>query len=74
MSAEQAARLLVPLRNQLKLDLRAQGSWFAARAADLRNLVRYGDRAGPTADQLYERYGTWERVLESLSRTNATVE
>lgn len=73
-SAEQAARLLVPLRNQLKLDLRVQGSWFAARTADVRNLVRYGNRAGPTADDLYRQYGSWDKVLDALGRTNTTVD
>jgi RHS repeat-associated protein len=73
-SAEQAARVLVPLRNQLKLDLRAQGSWVAARTADIRNLIRYGNRAGPTADDLYRQHGSWDKVLDALGRTNTTVD
>jgi RHS repeat-associated protein len=72
-SAEQAARALAPLRNQLKLDLRAQGSWLAARAADLRNLIKYGNRAGPSADDLLRQYGSWERVLDALGHTSDAV-
>ena len=72
-SAEQAVRALSPLRNQLKLDLRAEGSWFSARAADIRNMIKYGDRAGPSADDLYRQYGSWERALDAMGRTNATV-
>jgi hypothetical protein len=72
-SAEQIARALVPLRNQLKVDIRAQGSWFAARSADLRNLIRYGNRAGPTADDLFRQYGSWEKVVEAVGRTNQTL-
>lgn len=72
-SAEQATRILIPLRNQLKLDLRAQGSWLAARAADVRNLFIYGNTAGPTADDLYRQYRSWEKVLEALGRTETTV-
>jgi len=73
-SAEQAVRELVPLRNQLKLDLRAEGSWFAALAADFRNLIRYGNRAGPTADDLYRQYGSWERAFEALGHSNPRVD
>lgn len=73
MSSEQSARLLVALRNNLKLEVRAQGSWVLARAADLRNVVKYGNKAGPNADQLYRQYGSWDKVLDAMSRTSNTV-
>ncbi|TWB09206.1 RHS repeat-associated protein [Nitrospirillum amazonense] len=72
-SAEDMARLTVQMRNELKLQIRSQGDWLLARVADVRNLVKYGNRAGPTADQLFEKYGTWDAVLDALNRTNRTV-
>ena len=72
-SVETAARWAVGARNMLKLEVRSQGSWFAARLADLRNLILYGNRAGPTAEQLFGELKSWESVLESVTRTSDTV-
>jgi RHS repeat-associated protein len=69
-NAEGVARSLVAGRNDLKLELRAAGPWLAGRLADMRNLVKYGNRAGPTADQLLETHGTWEGVVDSVKRTS----
>lgn len=73
MSAEEVVRTVSPLRNELKLNIREQGSWLLSKAADLRNLIVYGNRAGPSAEQLLLRYGSWEKALDAISRTNATV-
>ena len=73
LNAEQTARILVPLRNSLKMEIRAQGSWIASKVAGLRNQFKYGNRAGPSADELYRKHGSWEGVLDSLGKTNATV-
>jgi hypothetical protein len=73
MSVEDVVRTVSPLRNELKLNIRAQGSWWAARAADIRNVFKYGNRAGPSAESLFARYGSWEKALEAISRTNPTV-
>jgi hypothetical protein len=69
-SVEAVARDAVRARNLLKLEERANGPWFAARWADLRNLVRYGDRAGPTAEQLFKQFGSWEKVLDKVRETS----
>ena len=34
------------------------------------NLAAYGDENGPTADSLYEKYGSWATVLEKAFSTN----
>jgi len=73
MSAEDVVRTVSPLRNELKLNIREQGSWLIARLADLRNLLKYGNRAGPSPDALFRQYGAWEKALEAISRTNSTV-
>ena len=73
MSAEEVVRTVSPMRNELKLNIRAQGSWLAARAADARNLLRYGNRAGPSADDLFRRYASWDAALQAISRTHPTL-
>jgi hypothetical protein len=73
MSAEQIVRTLAPVRNTLKLNIRAQGSWLLGKIADARNYFKYGDKAGPSPEWLLKRYKTWEDALEALTRTNSTV-
>ena len=73
LNADDALKILVPLRNELKLEVRRQGPWWAARAADVRNIFKYGNRAGPTADNLIKRYGNAENALEALQRTSSAV-
>jgi hypothetical protein len=73
MPAEEVVRIVSPLRNELKRNIRAQGSWIVARVAELRNLVKYGDRLGPSPDALFRTYGSWEKALEAISRTNVTL-
>lgn len=35
------------------------------------NLDSYGNENGPTADALYEKYGSWETVLEKVFSINS---
>jgi RHS repeat-associated protein len=72
-SAEEVVRTVAPIRNEVKLNIRDRGSWFAARLADARNLLKYGDRAGPSPDDLFEQYGSWEGALDAIQRTNPHV-
>jgi len=46
-TVEAAARWAVNARNLLKLEIRSQGPWLAARLADLRNLALYGIGRAP---------------------------
>lgn len=73
VNADDALRILAPLRNELKLEVRRQGPWWAARAADIRNIFKYGNRAGPSADDLVRQYGSAENALEALGRTSSAV-
>ena len=34
------------------------------------NLDTYGDENGPTVESLYEKYGSWQAVLEKALGTN----
>lgn len=73
VSSEDALRLLNPIRNQIKLEERAKSSWFAKAYANATNLFKYGNVAGPSADDLYRQHGSWERALESLAKTRGNV-
>ena len=35
-----------------------------------RNLIKYGNENGPTADYLYNKYGSWEKVIEKSMSAN----
>ena len=35
------------------------------------NLETYGNEFGPTADSLYEKYGSWQTVIEKACSTNS---
>lgn len=72
-AVEAVAKDVVQARNLLKLEIRELAPWAAARAADMRNLVTYGNRAGPSAEQLLQKYGSWEKVIEAVQRTNQLV-
>jgi hypothetical protein len=72
-TVETVAREAVAARNALKVEVRALGPWVAARAADVRNIFVYGNRAGKTADELFSVHKTWDGVLESVGRTNQLI-
>lgn len=58
------------MRNQLKASIRETGPRAAAKIAEIRNQIKYGDKLGPSADQLFKDKGSWEKVVEGLSKTN----
>lgn len=67
---EEIARTVSAMRNELRL---AAYDGDPEGLADIkaRNLEKYGHEEGPLADELYERYGSWEAVLNSAFNTNA---
>jgi hypothetical protein len=67
--AEEAiARELVSRRNELKRAARMHDDPQIVALMNARNLVRYGDPIGPTADQLLARYGSWRAVIDAACR------
>ncbi len=60
--------------NELKLVIREQGPWILSSLSNLRNYLIYGNRAGPSAEALLTKYGSWEEALETTSRTNPLVD
>lgn len=72
-TAEQIARQFVPMRNEVKALAREGQGLVSRTVVELRNLAVYGNKLGPTADQLYKKYGSWEKVVEKILQTNEKV-
>ena len=68
-STEEIARAISALRNQIRLDAYKDDPDGLA-AAKARNLEEYGHEEGPLPDELFEKYGSWEKVLEKSFALN----
>ena len=67
---EEEARAVSAERNYLRLLAVADDPEVLA-VTKASNLEAYGDENGPTADSLYEKYGSWEMVLEKAFSINS---
>jgi len=68
-NVETIARAVSQRRNELRLESEADNP-EALALTKKSNLETYGNEMGPTADQLYEKYGSWQTVLEKALGTN----
>ena len=66
---EEVARAASAKRNELRL-ASYDGDPEGLAIVKARNLEKYGNEEGPTADQLFEKYGSWEGVLDGAISTN----
>jgi hypothetical protein len=69
-STEEIARAVSTRRNEIRLEAYADDPEGLAVLKE-RNLEKYGHEEGPLPDELYEKYGSWERVMEKSFSTNA---
>jgi hypothetical protein len=69
-SAEEIARAVSTRRNEIRLEAYADDPEGLAALKE-RNLEKYGHEEGPLPEELYEKYGSWERVMEKAFSTNA---
>ena len=67
---EEIARAVSARRNEIRLESYRDDPDGLARVKKS-NLETYGNELGPTADSLYEKYGSWQTVLEKALGTNA---
>lgn len=67
---EEIARTVSARRNEIRLESYRDDPDGLARVKKS-NLETYGNELGPTADSLYEKYGSWQTVLEKALGTNA---
>ncbi|WP_327739325.1 hypothetical protein OG749_41435 [Streptomyces nojiriensis] len=71
---EEIAREMVDMRNQAKEITRAGMTPEEVRVLEERNTAKYGNPLGPTADQLYVKYGSWQAVTDASMRTSYAVD
>ena len=67
---EEIARAVSIKRNELRLAA-YEGNPDGLATVKARNLEQYGHEEGPTPDELYEKYGSWEMVLEKAFSANS---
>ena len=68
-SIEEMARAVSAERNRIRLAAYDNDPEGLAKAKQS-NLDTYGQEEGPTADQLFEKYGSWETVLQKAFSPN----
>ncbi|MGH8884626.1 MAG: hypothetical protein ACRDYX_05530 [Egibacteraceae bacterium] len=69
-SVEDPARWAHAARNELKVQIRAKGSPITKGLAEARNINKYGDKVGPTYDDLIRQGKTPEDIIGSSGRAN----
>lgn len=69
-SIEEMARAVSAERNRLRLESYRDDPAGLEKVKQS-NLETYGDENGPTADSLFEKYGSWEIVLQKAFSPNA---
>lgn len=69
-SAEDIARVLVPMRNAAKVATRGPAPPEKVAEWEARNMLKYNDPVGPTADYQFNKYGSWEEVIKAAYRTD----
>jgi hypothetical protein len=72
-SEQEIANALVNLRNEAKVAARALMNPDDVTKLEARNLAKYGNPVGPNADWLYDRYGSWEEVINAAYRTDPAI-
>ena len=68
-STEEIARAVSTRRNELRMAANEDPDELATLKQ--RNLERYGHEEGPLPDELYEKYGSWDDVIEKAFNHNS---
>lgn len=68
-SEEEIARAVSAERNRLRLEAYKDDARALAETKES-NLKTYGNEYGPTADSLYEKYGSWMTVIQKAFSPN----
>lgn len=68
-NVEEIARAVSKTRNEIRL-ASYDGDPEGLKAVKESNLQTYGQEEGPTPDQLYEKYGSWQTVIEKALSSN----
>jgi len=74
-SMEDIARMKVEQRNQDRINNYIKSdNYDGLEAMKQRNLEEYQRAEGPTTDQLYKKYGSWEEAIYSSVRSNPAMD
>lgn len=68
-STEDIARAVSAKRNELRFESYKDDP-EGLEALKARNIEKYGHEEGPLPDELYDQYGSWERVIEKAFSAN----
>ena len=68
-NVEEIARAVSKKRNEIRLES-YHGDPEGLAIVKKSNLETYGNEEGPTADSLYEKYGSWQMVIEKALNSN----
>ncbi|WP_336991980.1 T7SS effector LXG polymorphic toxin [Bacillus toyonensis] len=75
LSMEEIARLKVEERNQGRMETYIKSNNLdGLNAMKERNILEYGRAEGPTPEQLYKKYGSWEDVIYGSLKTNPAMD
>lgn len=69
-TSEEIARVLSPMRNELRL-ASYKNNPDGLSKVKASNLKAYGQEDGPTPDQLYGKYGSWDTVILKCFSSNS---
>ncbi len=70
-SIKDIAKLVVDERNKNRMQIYIKsGNIKGLEAMKIRNIRKYNNADGPTADYLFNKYGSWEDVIYSSIRSN----
>lgn len=69
-TTEEVARAASAKRNQIRIDSYKDDPEGLAKLK-ARNLEKYGNEDGPTPEWLFDKYGSWELVLDNCFNTNS---
>lgn len=69
-TTEEIARAVSTKRNEIRLASYADDP-EGLEKVKARNLERYGHEEGPLPEESFEKYGTWQKVLEMAFSTNS---
>lgn len=72
-STEEVGRYAVELRNQTRINANINNPEVLESMYDS-NLRNFGNKFGMTPEQAFEKYGSWEKVINASTRTNPAMD
>ena len=75
LSDKDIANIIVEIRNNDRIKSYIDSNNLEGlKSMKERNLLRYGREEGPTSEQLFKKYGSWEEVIYSSTKTSIAMD